>query len=256
MVNKVLLVLVDGMRPDGLEEIPFVQNLKRQSTYTMDAQVVMPSITLPCHMSLFHSVPAERHGVTDNIYTPMARPLEGLCERLVHSQKQNAFFYSWEPLRDLARPDSLAHAAFVSGAYFTYEKANVELTTKAIAYIQENTPDFVFLYLGFVDDAGHRFGWMSPEYKRAVAQSWEQIERIMTILPSDYTTIITADHGGHDRMHGIEVPEDMTIPIFFRGEAFISGKEIHNVSIMDIAPTITDIMGVAPAREWEGKSIC
>ena len=49
--------------------------------------------------------------------------------------------------------------------------------------------------------------------------------------------------------------EDMTIPMFFYGPQFEPGREIRGVSILDIAPTIADIMGVAPAKEWEGKSL-
>ena len=49
--------------------------------------------------------------------------------------------------------------------------------------------------------------------------------------------------------------EDMTIPMFFYGTQFVSGKELSGISILDIAPTIADIIGVSPAKEWEGKSL-
>ena len=39
-------------------------------------------------------------------------------------------------------------------------------------------------------------------------------------LGEEYTVIITADHGGHDRMHGTDMAEDMTIPMFFIGADF------------------------------------
>ena len=58
---KILLILSDGTRPDSLEGIEFIEKLKRESTYCMAAQTVMPSVTLPCHMSLFHSVDPSRH---------------------------------------------------------------------------------------------------------------------------------------------------------------------------------------------------
>ena len=63
MKNKVLLILVDGMRPDALDLSghPFIEELKEHSYYTYKEQAVMPSVTLPCHMSLFHSVVPQRH---------------------------------------------------------------------------------------------------------------------------------------------------------------------------------------------------
>ncbi len=49
--------------------------------------------------------------------------------------------------------------------------------------------------------------------------------------------------------------EDMTIPMVFYGPQFSPGEELSGVSILDIAPTIADIMGVTPSKEWEGKSL-
>jgi len=51
------------------------------------------------------------------------------------------------------------------------------------------------------------------------------------------------------------MPEDVTIPLFFVGDGFKGGKELENITILDIAPTIADIIGVLPAPEWEGKNL-
>jgi predicted AlkP superfamily pyrophosphatase or phosphodiesterase len=104
--EKVILILVDGMRPDSLGNIEFTQKFLKQSSYTMNAKTVMPSITLPCHMSLFHSVDPQRHGILTNTYTPQVRPIKGLCEQLKASKKKCAFFYNWEELRDLTRREA------------------------------------------------------------------------------------------------------------------------------------------------------
>lgn len=114
-MKKVLLILVDGMRPDMLTDIPEAQELMKRSSCCMTAQTVFPSVTLPCHMSLFHSVDPDRHGITDNIYTPQVRPIKGICEVLRQNRKRCAFFYTWEELRDLTRPDSLVLSNFISG---------------------------------------------------------------------------------------------------------------------------------------------
>ena len=109
-MKKVLLILVDGMRPDGLLGCgnAFADTLLEHAQYALDAQTVMPSVTLPCHMSLFHSVTPERHGILTNTYVPQVRPVRGLCEVLRAAGKTCAFFYNWEELKDLSRPDSLA----------------------------------------------------------------------------------------------------------------------------------------------------
>ena len=35
----------------------------------------------------------------------------------------------------------------------------------------------------------------------------------------------TADHGGHDRTHGTDSPEDMTIPFIIKGKDFKAGEK-------------------------------
>jgi predicted AlkP superfamily pyrophosphatase or phosphodiesterase len=37
MNNKVLLIIVDGMRPDSIQSIPFAQELIKKSSYTFNA---------------------------------------------------------------------------------------------------------------------------------------------------------------------------------------------------------------------------
>lgn len=248
---KVLLVLVDGMRPDAIKDHPLAQKYMAKSAHTLSAKTVMPSLTLPCHMSLFHSVEPVRHNTTTNTFMPQVRPIDGIFDVLKNFGKKSAFFYNWEQLRDLGKPGSLELSYYIHGAD---EKSNKKLTDEAIKYIAEENPDLTFLYLGHVDSAGHNSGWMSVEYMDAIDKSWKNIDRIVSALPSDYAVIITADHGGHDRTHGTEMNEDMLIPIMIMGEN-IGANLIENASIMDIAPTITKIMGVYPAPEWEGKSL-
>jgi predicted AlkP superfamily pyrophosphatase or phosphodiesterase len=95
-MNKVVLFLVDGMRPDGLQQArtPVMDKLMGSGSFTLNAQTVMPSVTLPCHMSLFHSVLPERHGVTTNIYTPQVRPVPGLFEVIQQAGLKAAMFHS------------------------------------------------------------------------------------------------------------------------------------------------------------------
>ena len=252
-MNKVLLILVDGMRPDAIVDIPEAQEMIKKSSYTMKSTTVFPSVTLPCHMSLFHSVDPSRHGTTTNIYAPQVRPIDGLFEVLAAAKKKSAFFYGWQQLQDLARPGSLNYSKFISGKMEGWEETNRLLTDDAISFIGKKAPDFAFLYLPWVDEAGHADGWMSEEYLRVVKESWKNIKRVTGTLPDEYTVIVVADHGGHDRHHGTDMPEDMTIPVIIQGKDFEPGKELENVSIKDIAPTIAHLIGADPVPEWEGK---
>ena len=257
MSEKVLLILADGMRPDSLEACanPTVQRLMNECAASMAATTVMPSVTLPCHMSLFHSVAPERHGIVTNLYTPQVRPVKGLCEVLAEAGKRCAFFTTWEPLRDLTRPGALAQSAFYSGYSLGYRQADEQAAQSAVSCVNETAPDFVFLYFGLPDFTGHQYGWMGEEYLEAVSRCFDLINRVEGQIDSSYHMIITADHGGHDRHHGLDIKEDMLIPLLLKGPMVAKDKDIGNPSILDIAPTIAKLLDVAPCSDWEGKSI-
>ena len=103
--------------------------------------------------------------------------------------------------------------------------------------------------------AGHNYGWMSNEYMAAMENSFNNITRLYSALPDDYVIIVTADHGGHDRTHGTELSEDMTIPMIALSKGEVPELDFANASIKDIAPTVVNLLGVQPDDEWEGKSL-
>lgn len=257
MKEKVLLILSDGPRPDAMTACghPFVSTFLKKSSYTLKGTSVFPPVTLPAHMSIFHSVTPERHGTMTNTYVPQVRPVSGLCEQLFLAGKKCAFFYSWEELRDLSRPSSLAYSFFYSGPINTYKKANDVITEASVRYISEEKPDFAFIYLGLTDDTGHNKGWLSNEYMDDCRLTFNKAEEIISRFSEEYTIIFTADHGGHQRTHGMDIPEDMLIPVVFMGKAFKPGTILPPVNLCDIAPTIVKLMGAAPCSAWEGKSL-
>ena len=255
-MKKVILISIDGMRPDGLLQCgnPFVRQMQQLGAYTLDAKTVFPSVTLPCHMSIFHSVPPERHNITTNDYCPMVRPLDGLFEKIKQAGGRSAMYYGWEPLRDVARPGSLQYAVYLNA--YAEDATDGKLTDLALERIAKSRPDFVFLYMVETDEkGGHDNGWMTDAYLRYVSAAIDNVKRVLEAVGDTYTVIVTADHGGHDRCHGTELPEDMTVPMFFFGEDFEAGRELHGLSILDLAPTVADVMGVFHAPEWEGKSL-
>ena len=256
MKNKVILISIDGMRPDGLKNCgnPYVEELVKKASFTFNAQTVFPSVTLPCHMSLFHSVPPERHGTTTNTYMPQVRPISGLFEQIKNAGKVSAMYYGWEPIRDVSRPASLKASEYINA--YSFENTDAMLTQSAINHIKRAEPDFVFLYMVETDEkGGHDCGWMSEGYLNIINKAIDNVKKVVEETAGEYTVIVTADHGGHDRAHGTDMKEDMTIPMFFYGPEFEAGKELSGISILDIAPTIADILNVPKPREWEGKSL-
>lgn len=254
-MHKVILIMIDGMRPDGFLNCghPFADEMRRLGCSTMSGRTVFPSVTLPCHLSMFYSVPPERHGVTTNHFVPFPRPVSGLFEQIKLMGKSSAIVYSWEELRDICQPGCLKYAVMKN--YKACDDSDAVMAEKALRHFREDPADFMFLYMGHTDETGHKYGWMSDEYIRCVGRAIGHVEDVYRAFGKECTILVTADHGGHDRTHGTTADEDMTIPMFCLGDPFPAGKTLADACIMDIAPTVADLMGVPVPEEWEGKSL-
>ena len=256
MENKVILISIDGMRPDGLRACgnPYLSTLESLATYTYGGRSVTPSVTFPCHFSMTRSVNPARHGILTNTYVPEVRPVTGIFEKIRAAGGISAMFYGWEPLRDIAKPGSLHFATYVNA--YMQESTDTTLTDRALRVIAENKPDFTFLYMVETDEkGGHDNGWMSEKYLDRISTAIDNVKRVIEKCADEYTVIVMSDHGGHERSHGTDMPEDMIIPFFFIGERFEKGRVLEGVSLLDIAPTVTEVMGIPKVAEWEGKSV-
>ncbi len=252
----VVFILIDGLRPDAIApaDCPNLKRLIARGAATMRATSVMPSMTLPCHTSIFHSVPPQRHGISSNVWSPMARPLPGLFDLAKAAGKRSAFVYNWEELRDLGRPGSLDLALFRSTAY--QADGDDIIAAEAARALPGGGYDFAFVYLGTVDTAGHYYGWMSEGYIAQIAAADRALGVVEAALPADTVYVLQSDHGGHERTHGTAAPEDMTIPWLVAGPGIRAGHTIAApVSLLDTAPTIARLLGIAPHPEWEGRCV-
>ncbi len=257
MQNKVLMILIDGMRVDGLKACgsPHLSFLEKHCAYTYNARSVFPSITLPCHYSITHSVLPEQHGIYNNTFTlnPDCK-VEGIFEKASKAGKSCALFYGWEPLRDIIRPGALRFSTYINA--YARESGDTALADACERLLTEDKPDFAFLYLVETDEkGGHDNGWMSAEYLRRIRIALDCVYRMITRFGEEYHIILLADHGGHGHGHGSDLAEDMTVPMFFYGKEYQAG-ELQGVtlSLLDIAPTIADILGLEKDEQWQGKS--
>ena len=254
----VILVTLDGVRPDAIQQstTPTLDRLIAEGASTMTAQSVMPTMTLPCHMSIFHSVPPERHGILQNDYHPMARPVTSLFEQVKIAGKTSASFYAWEPLRDLSRPLSVSFSFHRETDFNDLLHSDHLIVETALPIIEADRYDFVFLYIGATDEIGHLHGWMSDPYLKQIEIADSLLAQVVDVMPTGSHMLVEADHGGHDRMHGTDSMEDMTIPWIVWGEKIKSAHDIQqHVTLLDTTPTIAMLLDIEPSPQWEGQPV-
>jgi phosphopentomutase len=111
------------------------------------------------------------------------------------------------------------------------------------------------------DVAGHRFGWMTAEYGRAVLDADRAVDRLIALAddaygPGHFSLIVTADHGGHGTDHGSDDPRDVTIPWIAWGKGVKPGILAQSdVRTMDTAATVLWLMGAAEPSDWAGQPV-
>ncbi len=252
----VLHVVIDGLRPDAIQasSAPFLNNLMAEGRSTRQAQTVMPSVTLPCHNSMFRSVPPERHGITTNRFMPLVRPVPSIVDHLKVKGLRTGMFHNWSELRDLVEPWNIDVVGMNS--HNKSAAGDTEILRLALDALERHEMDYAFVYFGHVDSAGHQFGWMTEGYMAAVQHADGCVKDLVeTVLAKDpeLKVLVLSDHGGHDRGHGLDIPEDMTIPfcVWWNG---ISPETLQGVSIMDAAPTLAAMAGIKPFEDWEGTT--
>jgi len=184
----------------------------------------------------------------------MARPLPGLVDVARAAGRKCAFFYNWEPLRNLSRPGSLSMTWFRDNVLT--EQGDQAVAEAAVQAMAAERFDFAFVYFGTVDETGHAHGWLSDRYLEQLARVDRALGVVLNSLPADAHVLIHSDHGGHDRSHGTPAPEDMTIPWIVAGPRIRTEFTLPGpVSLLDTAPTLARLLEITPDPQWEGRCV-
>ncbi len=255
-IARVLIISVDGLRPDAIEQapMPFVQALLPAAAYSLRAQTTYPSATLPAHASMLLGVCPSQHGVNWNDYLPQNGYAQGQSVfAAAHAAGlKTVMIVGKEKLRQLTPPDTLS--------VFRYINDRDTVIAAQAAPILAQGFDLAFIHFALPDGMGHEYGWLSPQYFSVLRRSDEAIAALFAaldtagLLPSTLV-IITADHGGHDTTHGTRRAEDMTIPWIMTGPGVIAQQLIQPVSTTDTAATALWALGLPRPPELIGQPV-
>ena len=97
---------------------------------------------------------------------------------------------------------------------------------------------------------------MSPEYLEQINRVDGLLGQFVATLSDEDSILIQADHGGHERTHGTDLPEDMIVPWLVVGPNIRRNHQIKgDVNLIDTAPTLARLLDVQPHPDWEGHCI-
>jgi arylsulfatase A-like enzyme len=175
---------------------------------------------------------------------------------------RTAAFFSKAKFNHLVTPGSPDYAQ--APTFGLAPRGAVRTSEDAAWYIRRARPHLTFVHLAEPDYAGHTIGWMTPAYGANVAIADRALARIVaaadeTFGAGGYTLIVTADHGGHGRNHGVsgDDPRDVTIPWIAYGARVRAGTRLDtaNVRTTATASTALWLLGVPVPASWPSPPV-
>ncbi len=233
---RAMIVSIDGLRPDAIsaERTPILQSLIDGGSYHPRGQAQIPSSTLPNHSSMITGLSVLNHGVIFN------------------SDRDGRIIKP--TIIDAARAAGLRAGFFASKTKFRYlcnqgeadawaiETDVDRITDAVIPALRNENLDLVFLHYGEPDGAGHKHGWMTDEYFVQVARVDTAFGRVLAALDAaglrDNTLIVlTSDHGGLGKSHGLPIPEHVDVPFILNGPTIATGRALDTGPYAMASPT-------------------
>jgi len=257
MKKKVLLIGLDGVRPDSIlvAKTPNLDELASRGVFSWNAQTETQCYSSTCWTSLLTGVHAEKHKVFTKEFTSRDLQYKSISGLLTdwNPQMRCIAHSNWEPIiTEIFEEGTLSNSS--SGP-------DKKMTKRMCQDINKDKGDFYFIQLNETDDAGHDFNFSpdAPGYLKAIEKSDGYVDHLLNAVDSrpsdeDWLVCLVSDHGGvgdHHSLVGTKTWEELTIPIIIAGN---SEEELKLDELIDVIPIISKFFGMPPKEYWDGTN--
>lgn len=233
MNDKVILVVLDGLNlkvaQDCMGYLTGLVEHKIATQYSLHSEV--PSLSRPLYECILTGETPIRSGIVHNHVT--RNSLFESIFSLAKSQGKTtaAAAYHWvselynrspySAIRDRHTNDltqNIQHGLFYHWDH--YPDQALFLDSEHLR--QQYDPDFLLIHPMNIDDAGHKFGLDSAEYRNSARQADVILsDFVPEWIAQGYQILITSDHGmNDDKTHGGNLKEEREVPLFLIGNRF------------------------------------
>ncbi|MCM6774282.1 alkaline phosphatase family protein [Nocardia sp. CDC159] len=272
-INKVVVIGLDGTMFRKLQAANATRLPRLAAEGTVGQRSIAPHITIsgPSWASVLTGVWDTKHGIRDNNFTaaPFAKyPTVFTRVEQARPALDTRSIATWDRIPVMSgsgNPHADVNIATPKPpADPTEQKIDSATTDLDVAAITEHGPDLLFTHLDQVDTAGHEHGGASREYLAAVSRVDALVGRIVDAVDARakahprerWNIIVTCDHGHRPGGgHGGQTADETANFVITRGPAFRRGATDNTHSLVDVTPTVLDLLGVAPGPNFDGKSL-
>lgn len=247
-------MLLDGLRLDVARDcLGYVQaEAAAAGRPCLPVTAELPSLSRPLYETLMTGVPPVRSGITGNGIVRRSRctSVFDQCRRAGRTTAAAAYhwfseLYNHAPFQPAHRVTQDPDAAIQHGLFYWRDGyPDDHLFADAEALRLRHRPGFLLVHPMGVDDAGHRHGGASDEYRDAARRADELLARYMPVwLEDGHAVIVTSDHGmGDDGNHGGPGAAEVQVPFWLFGAGQVPGDAA--LLQTEIAGTACALMGV------------
>jgi hypothetical protein len=244
LAQRVLLVVVDGLRVDAFERMSLVERYRARASLWR-VWTGEPSLSYPGWTALLSGAPPEISGVTTNWYQGPVK-----VDHLLAAAKRSGLSIAAAGHPGWARLFAGAFDEFTGVPDPPYNDLpaihdTTVVVTKAAERFLQGPARLILLHYPAPDLMGHGFGGTSQPYRDSVRLVDEELSRLLAGMDlSSSTVIITSDHGHLDRGgHGGWEQVVRQVPLLFLGAGIEPGEGFDGRQT-DIAPTAAALLGL------------
>ncbi|HEY2253936.1 MAG TPA: sulfatase-like hydrolase/transferase, partial [Planctomycetaceae bacterium] len=286
---NLLLVTLDTTRADRLfcygyaaGQTPVLDSLAADGVLCERAFTVAP-ITLSAHTSMFTGLYPAENGVVTNGRGRLDDSIPTMAEVLQREGYDTGAFVASFVLngkfglnRGFGTYDDEFASAEPDSDTMHRQRPGESVVTAALEWLgaKREKPFFCWVhlydphapYLPHTDLFGEKFA--DRPYDAEIAYVDQQVGRLVDFLKGSHAddqtlVVVVGDHGEGlgehvEREHGMTLYDDtMHVPLIFRqrGKLLATRRVEENVSLIDLSPTILDLLGLKDPRKTTGHSL-
>jgi hypothetical protein len=257
LTERVIIIVIDGCRLDRFREAekPYLERMMASGTVYESVETTYPARTVVCFSSMLTGAAPERHGIASNLVLKLGLKVESIFDVLRRRGKVGRLVGIAHLIDafgdDVASVTSVAHN----------DKIDQNLIAAAKRELEGHDPDLLVLQLLAVDQNGHTRGTYYPEYVEHIEITDGLIEEFMGWCEErghlqNAAVILMADHGQGRGIgaHGHLSEGERFVPFAMWGSSIALGRVASEPrSILDLAPTISYLLGVDPPKGSTGR---
>ncbi len=262
MSNKVIAVVVDGMRYDkACEALGFIQHLvetNQASLYKMKSE--LPSLSRPLYEVLLTGTPVSMNGITSNQAVRLSTE-----KSLFHLTKENGLrngsvsyfwvseLYNRAPFNFIEDREQEDDSKPIQNGKFywddDYPDSHVLMDAEALR--RKYDPHFLYIHTLGVDVKGEIYGSESKEYREQILKIGSLLAQLLPIWISEgYHILITSDHGMSETgNHGGITDGERDVPLFMISPKVEPGVYNEVIPQLAFAPLVCNLLNIEPSHK-------